>query len=288
MADEPLGFIGLGNMGQPMARHVKEAGHDLIVHDLAGTADRAPTGAGIAQSNSEVARRCSIIALSLPTVDANRAVVREMAEAAKPGSIIIDTCTIGPAAAAENAAMLQAAGIGYVDAPVSGLKARAEEGTLASMIAGSEADIARARPLIESYSRVVFVVGSHPGQGQRMKVVNNAIYISTLVTVSEALSYGEHGDLDLATMLEVINASSGQCLTTQQVFPTYMMSDPPGISGAEALVLKKDLSLFVDGAANEGTPNAAIAKAFETIAAFSDDDPRQDKAEIYRFIRGGK
>ena len=288
MADEQFGFIGLGNMGQPMARHVKEAGHDLIVHDLAGTADRAPTGASIAQSNSEVARRCSIIALSLPTVDANRAVVREMAEAAKPGSIIIDTCTIGPAAAAENAAMLQAAGIGYVDAPVSGLKARAEEGTLASMIAGSEADIARARPLIESYSRVVFVVGSRPGQGQRMKVVNNAIYISTLVTVSEALSYGEHGDLDLATMLEVINASSGQCLTTQQVFPTYMMSDPPGISGAEALVLKKDLSLFVDGAAKEGTPNAAIAKAFETIAAFSDDDPRQDKAEIYRFIRGGK
>lgn len=287
MADEQFGFIGLGNMGQPMARHVKEAGHDLIVHDLAGTADRAPAGATVAQSNSEVARRCSIIALSLPTVDANRGVVREMAEAAKPGSIIIDTCTIGPAAAAENAAMLEAAGIRYVDAPVSGLKARAEEGTLASMIAGSEADIARARPLIESYSRVVFVVGSQPGQGQRMKVVNNAIYISTLVTVSEALSYGEHGDLDLATMLEVINASSGQCLTTQQVFPTYMMSDPPGISGAEALVLKKDLSLFVDGAAREGTPNAAIAKAFETIAAFSDDDPRQDKAEIYRFIRGG-
>jgi 3-hydroxyisobutyrate dehydrogenase-like beta-hydroxyacid dehydrogenase len=76
MADEQFGFIGLGNMGQPMARHVKEAGHDLIVHDLAGTADRAPTGASIAQSNSEVARRCSIIALSLPTVDANRAVVR--------------------------------------------------------------------------------------------------------------------------------------------------------------------------------------------------------------------
>ena len=57
MADEQFGFIGLGNMGQPMARHVKEAGHDLIVHDLAGTADRAPAGAGIAQSNSEVARR---------------------------------------------------------------------------------------------------------------------------------------------------------------------------------------------------------------------------------------
>src|SRR6056297_4151273 len=101
MTNEQLGFIGLGNMGQPMARHVKEAGHELIVHDLAGTADRAPADAGIAQSNSEVARRCSVVALSLPTVEANRAVVREMAESAKSGSIIIDTCTIGPEAAAE-------------------------------------------------------------------------------------------------------------------------------------------------------------------------------------------
>ena len=285
MAEEQFGFIGLGNMGQPMARHVREAGHEVIVHDLAGTADRAPAGAGIAQSNGEVARRCSVVALSLPTVDANRAVVQELVEAGNSGSVVIDTCTIGPAAAKENAEKLAAAGIRYIDAPVSGLKARAEDGTLASMVSGPEEDVARARPLIESYSRVVFVVGPNPGQGQRMKVVNNAIYISTLVTVSEALSYGENGDLDLAKMLEVINASSGQCLTTQQVFPTYMMTDPPGVSGAEALVLHKDLKLFVDGAADEQTPNAAIAKAFETITAFSDNDPVQDKAYIYRFIK---
>jgi len=288
MADEKFGFIGLGNMGQPMARHVREAGHDLIVHDLAGTADRAPAGAGIAQSNAELARRCSVIALSLPTVAANRAVVQEIVEAGNTGSIVIDTCTIGPAAAAENAARLRAVGIGYVDAPVSGLKVRAEEGTLASMIAGSEIDIARARPLIESYSRVVFVVGSEAGQGQRMKVVNNAIYISALVTVSEALSYGEHGGLDLPTMLDVVNASSGQCLVTQQVFPAYMMHEPPESSGAEAHVLKKDLILFVEGADAEGTPNAAIAKAYETVAAFSHADPLQDKACIYRFIRANE
>ncbi len=288
MADEKFGFIGLGNMGQPMARHVREAGHDLIVHDLAGTADRAPAGAGTAQSNSELVRQCSVIALSLPTVDANRAVVEEIVEAGTAGSVVIDTCTIGAGAAAENAAKLKAAGISYVDAPVSGLKVRAEEGTLASMVAGSDDDIARARALIESYSRVMFVVGTEAGQGQRMKVVNNAIYISALVAVSEALSYGENGGLDLAKMLEVINASSGKCLATEQVFPTYMMSDPPEVSGAEALVLKKDLSLFVDGAAGEGTSNAAIAKAFETIAAFSDDDPRQDMSQIYRFIKAGR
>jgi 3-hydroxyisobutyrate dehydrogenase len=287
MADERFGFIGLGNMGQPMARHVSEAGHELIVHDLAGTADRAPKGAGTAQSNSELIRRCSVIALSLPTVDANRAVVEEIVAAGTAGSVIIDTCTIGAQAAAENAAKLKVAGIGYVDAPVSGLKARAEEGTLASMVAGGEEDVARARDLIESYSRVMFVVGREAGQGQRMKVVNNAIYISALVAVSEALSYGERGGLDLQTMLEVINASSGKCLATEQVFPAYMTSDPPKVSGAEALVLKKDLSLFVDGAESDGTENAAISRAFETIAAFSDADPRQDMTEIFGFIKKG-
>lgn len=288
MADEQFGFIGLGNMGQPMARHVAAAGHRLIVHDIAGTADRAPKGAEVAQSNGELARRCSVIALSLPSVDANRAVVEEIATTASKGSVVVDTCTIGPDAAAENARILAAAGIDYVDAPVSGLKLRAEEGTLASMVAGSEDAVARARPLIESYSRAVFVVGSEPGQGNRMKVVNNAIYIASLITVSEALAYGEHGGLDLKSMLDVINASSGQCLTTQQVFPTYMATDPLGNTGADAHIIRKDLSLFVDGASREGTPSDAIARAYGSIVAFTEENPKRDKSEIYRFVRDRK
>lgn len=285
MSDEKFGFIGLGNMGQPMARNIHQSGHELLVHDIAGTADRAPKGAKTAQSNSEVARRSNVIALSLPSLEANQAVIAEVAEAGNQGSIVVDTCTIGPNAAAANADRLAAAGIQYVDAPVSGLKARAEEGSLASMVAGDSEAIERARPLIEGYSRAVFVVGTEAGQGQRMKVVNNAIYLSSLVTVSEALSFGENGGLDLEKMLEVINASSGQSLTTGQVFPTYMITDPTGFSGADAHILRKDLSLFVDGAKQEGTPSAAITTAYETTIAFSEEDPKQDKAEIYKFIR---
>ena len=285
MATEQFAFIGLGNMGQPMARNVSESGHALLVHDLAGTADRAPKGAEVAQSNSEIARRCSVIALSLPSLEANRTVIQEIIDAGIAGGVVIDTCTIGPSAAEANAAKLAAAGIHYVDAPVSGLKIRAEEGTLASMIAGTSEAIDRAQPLIESYSRTVFVVGSEPGQGQRMKVVNNAIYIASLVTVSEALSYGEKGRLDLDAMLEVINASSGRCLTTEQVFPTYMTKEPPGATGADAHIIEKDLSIFVDGATSEGTPNSVIGRAYQTIAAFSEENPMHDKSEIYRFIR---
>ncbi|MDG2284520.1 MAG: NAD(P)-binding domain-containing protein, partial [Alphaproteobacteria bacterium] len=182
MTDEVFGFIGLGNMGQPMARNAKQTGLAMVVHDIAGTADRAPDGAEIAQSNGEVARRAGVIALSLPTVDANRAVIKELADAGHAGSLIVDTCTIGAEAAAENAAILKAVGIDYLDSPVSGLKFRAEDGTLASMAAGSKEAVERARPLIEGYSRVLYHVGTDAGQGQRMKVVNNALCISSYVT----------------------------------------------------------------------------------------------------------
>ena len=285
MTDEVFGFIGLGNMGQPMARNAKAKGLAMIVHDLAGTADRAPEGAEIAQSNGEVARRAAVIALSLPTVDANRAVVLEIAEAGHAGSVVVDTCTIGPEAAAENAALLKAAGIDYVDSPVSGLKFRAEDGTLASMAAGSAEAVERARPLIEGYSRVLYHVGPDAGQGQRMKVVNNALCISAYVTTSEALAYGENGGLDINTMLEVVNASSGQNFATLQIFPKYVATSQYDDSGAQAHIVKKDIGLFVSGSNGEGTPNAAITKAYEVIAEFSEADPLQDQMRIYPFVR---
>jgi 3-hydroxyisobutyrate dehydrogenase-like beta-hydroxyacid dehydrogenase len=149
MADAMFGFIGLGNMGYGMARNIAAKGHPLIVHDMAGTADRAPQGATIAQSNSEVARCASVVALSLPTVAANRAVVVEIAEVGNTGSVVVDTCTIGPQAAAENARILAAAGIGYVDSPLSGMKVKADAGTLASMAACSVENLDKARALIE-------------------------------------------------------------------------------------------------------------------------------------------
>jgi len=288
MTDEIYGFIGLGNMGRPMARNAKAKGLAMIVHDLAGTADRAPEGAEIAQSNGEVARRAGVIALSLPTVEANRAVVNEIAEAGNAGSVVIDTCTIGPEAAAENAAILKAASIDYVDSPISGLKFRAEEGTLASMTAGSIEAVERAQPLIEGYSRVLYHVGHDAGQGQRMKVVNNALCISAYVTTSEALAYGENGGLDIDTMLEVVNASSGMNFATSTIFPKYVATGDYDGSGAEAHIVKKDIGLFVSGSETEGTPNAAIKRAFEVVADFAAADPLQDQMRIYPFVRDRK
>ena len=259
----------------------------MIVHDIAGTAERTPQGAEVAGSNRDIAQRAGIIALSLPTVEVNRQVVNEIAETGRAGSVVVDTCTIGARAAAGNARILEAAGIDYLDSPVSGLKFRAEEGTLASMTAGAKAAVERARPLIEGYSRVLFHVGTDAGQGQRMKVVNNALCISAYVTTSEALAYGESGGLAIDTMLEVLNASSGQNFSTSEIFPKYIATGDYDASGADAHILEKDLGLFVDGANAEGSASAVIAKAYEIVAAFAEADPQQDQMRIYPFVRNG-
>ena len=290
MSEPPTqGFIGLGAMGKPMAdntsRHLANRGEKLIVHDIAGTSDRAPAGAIIAQSNSEVVRRATVIALSLPSVAVNRAVVEEIAASGHRDKTIVDTCTIGPEAAAENARILDRAGVEYVDAPISGMVIRAEQGTLTSMVAGSPAAIERARALIEGYTRDFFVVGDRAGLGQRMKLVNNALYITNMITVSEALAYGEHDGLGLDTMLAVLAASSGQSFVTDTVFARFMVDPQAPPSGVEAHIIDKDLSLFVDAAKRDGTPSDTIAKAYELMERFAKSDPRREMAGMYRYIR---
>ena len=287
MADDTFGFIGLGNMGGPMARHAAATGRETVVHDIAGTADRAPPGAATAQSNGEVARRAGIVALSLPTVAANCEVVQEIAAAGHTGQIVVDTCTIGPAAARENARILAEAGIAYLDSPVSGMKFRAEEGTLASMASGPEEVLERTRPMVEAWSGTVFHVGLEPGLGQMMKLVNNALNISGLVASTEAVAYGERAGLDIATMLAVINASTGQNFTTLHAFPKHVATGEFSGSGAEAHLVKKDLGLFVESAGADAAPCPTIVRAYDTVAAFADSGPTQDMIRIYPFVRDG-
>ena len=173
-----------------------------------------------------------------------------------------------------------------MDSPVSGLKFRAEEGALVSMVSGPASELKKAHKLIEGYSRAVVHVGTEPGQGQRMKVLNNAICIASYVISSEALTYGEAGGLKVGEMLEVINESSGQNFATKFLFPKYVATEQYDASGAEAHIIEKDISLFVEGADGEGTPREAIAAAYGIIKAFNDADPLQDQMNIYPYVKG--
>ena len=156
------------------------------------------------------------------------------------------------------------------------------------MVSGPSGGLEKARALIEGYSRSLFHVGGRPGQGQRMKVLNNAICIASYVITAEALSYGEAGGLEISEMLKVVNESSGQNFATKHLFPKYVATKKYDESGAEAHIVEKDIGLFVKGSQADQTPNKVIAEAHNIVVEFSLCDPLQDQMRIYPFVKNYK
>lgn len=286
MTDDIVGFIGLGNMGRPIAENIAAAGWNMVVHDIAGTQARAPKGTRIAGSAAAVARDSKLIFLSLPSVAASEAVVAEIAAAGPPeGAVVVNTSTIGPDAALAAIAVLEARGIGYVDAPISGSTFRARDGTLAVMYSGDEATLARLRPLFETYGNKIFDIGRAPGSAQRMKLVNNSIAISSFVTISEALAMGVAGGLEVPAMLDVINASSGHGFVVEKLFIENVASERYR-SESTAKIAGKDIALFVEAAAAVGSRHDAIGAASATFEEFRESDPEADQLRIFPYISG--
>jgi len=220
-----LGFVGLGAVGGPMARRLVQAGHRVSVYDVSPAAVEALAGAGAeaCESARAVADVAELVLVSLPSPDVVREVARELAG----GSAIrtyVDLSTTGPEAAEALPELLGAAGVGVVDAPVSGGTAGAESGQLTVMAAGAPQDVALARPVLEHLGSRIFVVGDRPGQGQAVKVINNLMSACSLAITAEATSLGVKAGLDPATLLEVIAASSGSNTAAAQKFPAYVLT----------------------------------------------------------------
>ena len=169
-----VGFVGLGAVGGPMARRLVQAGHPLSVYDTAPPAAIAlgEAGAEVCESARTVADVAELVLVSLPSPQVVLEVARELA-AGSALRVYVDLSTTGPKVAEEVAELLGAAGVGVVDAPVSGGTAGAESGQLTVMVAGAPRSIAIARPVLELLGSRIFVVGDRPGQGQAVKVINN-------------------------------------------------------------------------------------------------------------------
>jgi 3-hydroxyisobutyrate dehydrogenase len=186
---ETIGWIGVGSMGHRMSRHLATAGYGLVVADAVST-QRAPPGAGVAKSNGEVAARAATVILSLPDGKVSEAVARELAAAPdRKVKTVIDTSTIGIKAAEAAASLLAAAGIEYIDAPVSGGTSGADKATIAIMLACAPASFERVKPLMSLMGKP-FYVGPKPGQGQAVKVLNNFLSATALAATSEAIAFG--------------------------------------------------------------------------------------------------
>ncbi|RPI07598.1 MAG: NAD(P)-dependent oxidoreductase, partial [Actinobacteria bacterium] len=211
--------MGLGNMGHPMASRIAEAGFELVAFDAAGTADRLPAGANAARDVADVAARADTILLSVPDGKSTAAIVDAVVAApARRVTTVVDLSTVGPRAASEAARMLDPLGVTYADGPVSGGVAGARAGTVSLMFAGPPSVLDDHRPLFEAFARV-FPVGTEPGQGQAMKLLNNFLSATALASTSEALAFGEAHGLEMAVMVDVLNSSTGRNSATVDKFP---------------------------------------------------------------------
>jgi 3-hydroxyisobutyrate dehydrogenase-like beta-hydroxyacid dehydrogenase len=248
-----LGFIGIGNMGVPMATRLINAGHDLVVFDT--NAERAASlGAKVVGSPKEVGDAAEIVLFSLPVPAAVRAVIAG-ADGVMHGSkvkIVVDLSTTGRDTIVEMAQALQTRGITLVDAPVSGGVTGAAKGTLAVMVAGPAAACATVRPLLDVIGKV-FIVGDTAGQGQAMKVLNNLLSATAMAATTEVMIVGVKAGLDPRTMIDVLNASSGRNTATTDKFPRAVL-DRSFNFGFRAVLLHKDVKLACTLAESLGMP----------------------------------
>lgn len=285
MTPARFGFVGLGNMGAAMAANLARAGYRLAVYDRAGTKERAPAGTTPADSVGEVAAVAGTVFLSLPDGRASLAVAGEIAATeGRATTVVVDLSTIGVEAARTADALLAAAGIAYADAPVSGGRAGALAGTITVMW-GGPADLLEAhRPALQAIAGAIFHVGERPGQGQAMKLLNNFLSATALAATSEAVVFGLSHGLDMRTMLDVLNVSSGRNTATSDKFPNRVLTGTYDAGFATAL-MSKDLQLYMDGVAAGGTPAQIAGAVQHTWRQAHDAMPGSDFSEIYRFLR---
>ena len=288
MNEDFVGFIGLGNMGAPMAANLASGGRSVIVHDAAGTRERAPARATIAESVAELVARAPVVLLSLP----DSKVVDAVSDAilAAPSGItkrVIDTSTIGVAQARAVHGKLAAAGIEYVDAPVSGGVAGARAGSVSIMVAAPSASFEELRPLLESFTGNVFHVGTEAGQGQAMKVLNNFLSGTAMAATSEAIAFGDSQGLDLAAMLGVLNVSTGRNTASSDKFVNRILTQSYD-AGFSCAQMNKDLGLYREGLAASGGADPISGAVAGIWQRFLDASANADITRIYPFIKNNR
>lgn len=268
---QQIAFIGLGNMGGPMALNLVRAGYALTVFDLSAAALKtlADAGATVATSAADAVREADIVVSMLPaSKHVQQLYLGEagLLKAVRPGTLLIDSSTIAPAAAREVAAAAAALGLAMIDAPVSGGTAGAAAGTLTFIVGGAAANLERARPLLEKMGKNIFHAGDS-GAGQIAKVCNNMLLGILMIGTSEAINLGVANGVDAKVLSDIMAKSSGRnwALELYNPLPGVMDNVPAarGYSGGFGTdLMLKDLGLAQEAAASAKavTPLGAMAR----------------------------
>jgi len=264
-----LGYIGLGIMGEPMARNLMNAGYSLVVYNRTATKGDAlvANGAARADSPAEVARQVGgdgVVFLNVTdTPDVEHVLFAEdtgLVHGAAEGLVVVDHSTIAPLATQDFAKRLAERGVTLVDAPVSGGDVGAQNGTLSIMCGGDEDAFNRVRPLLDVVGKSVVRLGG-PGMGQACKACNQVAVVNALVGVCEAAALAKKVGLDVEKMLQVVGGGAGGSWQITNLGPKIAVGDhAPGFM--VDLVLK-DLGIVADTARGVGLPIPGTATAHD-------------------------
>ncbi len=288
-----IAFIGLGNMGAPMAANLLRAGHSVRGYDLSPNAAATATDLGIdlAGSAAEAVAGADSVVTMLPAGKHVAACYADILPAAAAGTLFIDCSTIDVAAAQAAHAAAAGAGMDSVDAPVSGGVGGAQAATLTFMAGGTDAAFARAEPILGAMGKRIVRCGD-AGAGQAAKVCNNMILGISMIAVSEAFVLAEKLGLSHQALFDVASTASGQCwsLTSYCPVPGPVPASPanrdyaPGF--ATALMLK-DLTLAQDAARAAGASTPLGAQAAAIYGRFAESSAALDFSAVIGAVRDG-
>lgn len=290
-----IAFIGVGNMGGPMARNLIKAGYSLTVFDLSiGAAELvAEAGAQRAETANGAVRDAEIVVTMLPAGQHVRSVYLDngVLAHARRGALLIDSSTIDVDSAKTVHVEAEKAGFQFIDAPVSGGTSGAEAGTLTFMCGGAEDAFARARPILERMGKRIVLAGG-PGAGQAAKICNNMLLAISMIGTCEAFILGEKLGLDPQKLFEIASTSSGQCwsLSTYCPVPGPVPTSPANrgyTGGFAAALMLKDLKLSQAAAQTVGAPTPLGAEATQLYSLFAAQGHQGvDFSGIINMLRG--
>jgi 3-hydroxyisobutyrate dehydrogenase-like beta-hydroxyacid dehydrogenase len=275
-----VGFVGLGIMGSRMAANLARAGHELTVFNRTRSTAEAWTaehGGAVAASPAEVGAASDVVISMVVDGDQVRAVLLGddgVAQGAAPGTLCVDMSTIAPAQTIAIGAELSARGLSLLDAPVTGSSPKAQDGTLTIMAGGSADDFARAAPLFEVMGELVVHVGAL-GQGEMVKLINNAVAAANAATVAEALLVGQATGVDLDALVQVMGKGSGGSAMLALKSGPMREHDYTTLFKLEHML--KDVRLCLEEAQAAQVPFGAAARARDVLVAamargHADDD----------------
>jgi 3-hydroxyisobutyrate dehydrogenase len=255
-----VGFVGVGNMGWPMAANLLKAGFDVAVTDAApgrATQFEREVGGQAAEGAAAVARGADALVTILPTSRHVEAVIAEIGDALPSGAVVIEMSSGNPGITRKLAEELAQRGVAMVDCPVSGGVPRARTGELAIMAGGDAAQLDRVDPVLKAMGTTVHRCGEI-GAGQAMKALNNLVSAGGFLIGIEALLIGQKFGLDPSLMVDVLNASTGMNNSTQKKFRQFVLSRRFD-SGFGLDLMVKDLSIALEVGRDNGTPTPFAA-----------------------------